>query len=329
MTRRNEKRTRKPARRLFSRRRFLKIVGVSAGGLIATGGLAGLYAWLIEPHWIEIVRRDLPIANLPGSLAGRTLAVISDLHVGPIVEPDYLRGAMGRVNLLKPDMLAILGDFMSADGAERVEQVVDVIGLLERPPMGIVAVLGNHDYGHEWRQLATADLLARRLGELGARVLRNETMFADGLHVVGLDDLWAHDPTVVPPGELPGSGNYDMPEERHRFTGPGRFFHPELVLPRLPHDAAGIVLVHNPDAVDHGDWAGYHGWVISGHTHGGQVDLPLVGPPLAPIRNKRYLKGAYDLADGRRLYVSRGLGYLKRVRFCSRPEITLFSLKQG
>lgn len=317
-----------PPRRV-SRRRFLKIVGLSAGGLVASAGLAGLYAWRIEPHWIQIVRRDLPIANLPPPLAGRTLAVISDLHVGPVVEPDYLRGAIDRVNALAPDMLAMLGDFMTADGGERVEQVVELLSRVHRPPLGIVAVLGNHDYGHGWRQMATAELLARRLGDIGVRVLRNQTIFAAGLHVVGLDDLWAHDPAVVPAGELPGGGDYDMPKEAHRFTGPGRFFHPELVLPNLPHDAAGIVLVHNPDAVDHGDWAGYRGWIIAGHTHGGQVDIPLLGPPLLPTRNKRYLKGAYDLGDGRRLYVNRGIGYLKRVRLASRPEITLFALKQG
>lgn len=308
--------------------RFLKYFAASAGTLLGTGGLAGLYAWLIEPQWIKIVRGPLPIANLPAGLAGRKLAVISDLHVGSTVSRPYLRKAIRLVNGLRADLLAICGDFMTADADEHVEAVVELLALLDRPPMGIVAVLGNHDYGHGSRRPETAGKLAARLGEIGVTVLRNELAILDGLHIVGLDDLWAHDGRIVPADELPGGGDFDMPAEHHRFTGPGRFFHPEKVLARLGGDAPAIVLAHNPDCVAFGDWCGYRGPVLAGHTHGGQVNLPLVGPPLLPMRDKRLVAGHYDLGDGRRLYINRGLGYLRRFRLGSRPEITLFTLKR-
>ena len=76
-----------------------------------------------------------------------------------------------------------------------------------------------------------------------------------------------------------------------------------------------------PKAVDRPDWSGYRGWVLSVHTHGGQCK-----PPLLPVANRRYTSGEFDLWDGRRLYINRGLRHLLRVRFNAPPEITVFEL---
>jgi len=291
-----------PPRKL-SRRAFFKwLFGAGA----AMGGAAG-YAWRIEPHWIEVVRRDMPIANLPDSLAGRTIALISDLHIGHVVDADYIRSAMGRINALRPDLVAIVGDLMTATGREQIDNAVDVVGRLNRPPLGIFAVPGNHDYGLGWMSPSIAARLADRLAERGITMLRNQVADAGGLQVVGVDDYWAND------------GFTDE-------SKPGQFFHPEQALSKLDASRPAIALVHNPDAVDAPGWGGYRGWVLAGHTHGGQVCLPLIGPLILPVKNRRYAKGEVDLGDGRRLYVSRGLGYLKRVRLLSRPEITLFTL---
>jgi predicted MPP superfamily phosphohydrolase len=87
-----------------------------------------------------------------------------------------------------------------------------------------------------------------------------------------------------------------------------------------------LMLSHNPDSVDQIGWTGMTGWILSGHTHGGQCRLPLIPPPITNLKNRRYVAGEYDLHDGRRLYVSRGVGYVTRLRFCVRPEVTLFRL---
>lgn len=81
----------------------------------------------------------------------------------------------------------------------------------------------------------------------------------------------------------------------------------------------------NPDAVARPIWSGYRGWILSGHTHGGQCKPPGFAPPLLPVANKRYTAGEFDLKDGRHLYINRGLGYLIRARFNARPEITAFT----
>ena len=76
-------------------------------------------------------------------------------------------------------------------------------------------------------------------------------------------------------------------------------------------------------------WGDYKGWVLAGHTHGGQCKPPFLPPPLLPVRNKRYTAGEIPLSDGRRLYINRGLGHLIRARFNVRPEITAFTLRAG
>jgi len=280
-----------PPRRLprLTRRRFW--------GAAALGGLGvGLYTWRVEPHWLELVRRDLPVRDLPDALAGRTLAQVSDIHVGPRVDPGYLAASFRTLSALNPDLVVLTGDFVSATGTERVDEAARVLENLTRPPLGSFAVLGNHDYGAGWSLPEVADRLTKRLTEIGVRVLRNESADVSGLRLTGLEDLW--------------SPNFDR----------------RKVEAALAVEPPGLVLCHNPDAADVNVWGRYRGWILSGHTHGGQCKPPFLPPPLLPVMNKRYTAGAFDLGDGRRLYINRGLGHLTRVRFNVRPEITLFRL---
>jgi predicted MPP superfamily phosphohydrolase len=280
-----------------TRRRFLKRTATAA---LTLGLPTGAYAWRIEPHWVHVVRRDLPIAHLPADLAGRTLAQISDLHAGPVVDPGYLAHALRMVNRLNPDLVAVTGDFMTSVGGEEIGTALRAMEHLKPGRLGTVAVLGNHDYGMDWQKdLATGDRLARGLRDLGFIVLRNGSTEVAGLTISGVDDLW------------------------------GPAFAPKKVLPKLDPARANLVLVHNPDVADLPVWGGYKGWILCGHTHGGQCSAPLFGPPILPVKNKRYTSGAFDLSGGRHLYINPGLGYLRRVRFNVPPEITLFTLRAG
>jgi predicted MPP superfamily phosphohydrolase len=276
----------------LTRRRFLAGLGVSALGL-------GLYTWRVEPHWVEFVRRDLPVRNLPPALAGKTLAQVSDLHVGRGIDPDYLADSLRRLSDLKPDLVVITGDFTTNNGIPQLDDVARVLGRLTPPPLGYFAVTGNHDFGPAWSRPELAETLTARLTGMGIEVLRNASKVTGGLTVVGLDDFW----------------------------GPN--FRPADVLPTLDPDVPAVVLCHNPDAADRPVWAGYKGWILSGHTHGGQCRPPFLPPPLLPVVNRRYTAGEFDLGDGRRLYINRGLGHLLRVRFNVRPEITLFTLTRA
>ena len=273
----------------LTRRRFL-------GSLVAGAAGVGLYAWRIEPHWVQFVERDLPIAGLPAALVGQTLVQVSDLHVGPTVDADYLSASLDLIASYHPALTVITGDFMSCRGEEQIEAVLQVLQHLAPGPLGCFAILGNHDYGSSWSQTAVADSLVRKLADLEIRTLRNECQTVAGLQLVGLDDLW----------------------------GPN--FRPEAVLPQVDWEQPALTLCHNPDAVDLPALADIRGWVLSGHTHGGQCKSPFLPPPLLPVKNKRYTSGAFDIGNGRQLYINRGLGYLRRVRFNVRPEVTVFRL---
>jgi predicted MPP superfamily phosphohydrolase len=279
---------------LFSRRRFLKTAGAA---LFAGTGTYG-YASRIEPHWIQFVRRDLPVAGLPSELDGCTLIQLSDLHAGPDVDDEYLTDALDRVSRLQPDIVAMTGDFMTCERTEQLARTLHVMKHLQPARLATVAVLGNHDYGAAFKRMEVGDKLSDGLADLGIEVLRNGRRDVSGLAISGIDDVW----------------------------GP-RFRH-EDILPHLNPSGANLVLCHNPDVADLPIWCGYRGWVLSGHTHGGQCKMPFLPPPFLPVRNRRYVAGEYDLFDGRRMYINRGLGHLRQVRFNVRPEVTVFTLRR-
>jgi predicted MPP superfamily phosphohydrolase len=273
----------------ITRRRFYGSLAAGAAGLF-------LYAWRVEPHWLEVVKRDLVIAHLPEALVGQSLIQISDLHVGDIVDADYLIASLELISSLRPAMTVITGDFMTCHGDEHIEAVIRVMRHLTPGPLGCFAILGNHDYAMDWSRSAVADKLVGKLAEVGIRTLRNECQDVGGLQLVGLDDLW------------------------------GPHFQPEGVLATVDWAGPALTLCHNPDAVDLAALSACRGWILSGHTHGGQCKPPFLPPPLLPVKNKRYTAGAFDIGAGRNLYINRGLGYLRRIRFNVRPEITVFRL---
>jgi uncharacterized protein len=281
----------KPSRRKFLRRAAAAATAAAAGTFF--------YTWRIEPHWVEIVRRDLPIVGLPSSLAGARLIHLSDLHAGPIVDQSYLLQTAEKVAELEPDGVVLTGDLMSCCQRESIAKVVEVAKRLPETRLGRVAILGNHDYGQGWKQDDVADELAGSLAESGVRVLRNEVIDVAGLQFGGVDDLWT------------------------------RHFRPAEMMEQFDPQRPAIGLCHNPDGVDRPEWKPFQGWILAGHTHGGQCKAPWLRPPILPVRNKRYVAGAYELAAGRQMYINRGLGYLHRVRFNCRPEITVFTLRQA
>jgi uncharacterized protein len=278
-----------------SRRRFL---WRGLGSTMALAAGTGLYTWRIEPHWVEFVERPLPIAHLPAALIGRTVAQLSDLHVGTRVDDDYVTGVFERVRGVAPDIVVFTGDF--TENSKRIGPHARRI--YSRAPQGrlaTVGVFGNHDYGPDWRRYELADALAMTLADCGIRVLRNEVIDVAGLDIIGLDDWWA------------------------------KQFQPTAALAYRDGAKPGLVLSHNPDTADLPGWAGYEGWILSGHTHGGQCKPPFLPPPLLPVRNRRYTSGEIAVDAGRRLYISRGVGHTMMVRFNVRPEVTIFTLQRA
>ena len=282
-----------------TRRRLLK----TAGGLVALGAGLAVYARYIEPTWIEVVRRDLPAPNLPAAWDGVRVGLVADLHHGTRVPLDYLACGIDRLASFQTDLVAVVGDFVTTRDGGYAEAVS---GLMDRlaPPLGVWACLGNHDYGiGRPVQHGRAGAIARALSAHGVHLLRNASVRlargGEALWIVGLEDLWS--------GRLNAADAFAA----------------------VPPGAATLTLCHNPDAADDLARAGA-GSILSGHTHGGQVQVPLVGPPILPVRNRTRYEGMHRLgAGGARLYINRGLGWLRRVRFGCRPEITILTLRRA
>lgn len=272
------------------------------GALAAGAGAAGLtgYTVGVEPEWLEIVRRDLPIIGLPATLAGATLVQVSDVHVGPLVSDDYVVRTFARTAALRPDLVVVTGDMLThraSRGEAQYAQLRAVLAHLPRGRLATLAILGNHDYGPGWQDAQVATRVHDELERAGARVLRNDACNVAGLDVVGVEDLW--------------SGRADARLALARRTGAG----------------PTLALCHNPDGTDELDWGDHRGWILAGHTHGGQCRLPFLPPPILPVRNRRYAAGEVSAPGGRTLYVNRGVGFTLPVRFNVRPEVTLFTLR--
>ncbi|MFT4662582.1 MAG: putative MPP superfamily phosphohydrolase [Patiriisocius sp.] len=261
--------------------------------------LTGMYTWKIEPFWLEFVNLKMPIKNLPKELVGKKLMQISDMHVGDRSNTKYLIESLKKAQELNPDFVVYTGDYVSYYNSNQLSTLKKVMAHATKGSIGTFGILGNHDYGENWAQENAANGICKALQYAGITMLRNQQRKIAGLNIVGLDDLW------------------------------GPFFNPREIMPNVNMQAANLVLCHNPDALDLDVWNGYDGWVLSGHTHGGQCKPPFLPPPLLPVKNRKYTAGIFDFPDGRTLYINRALGYLWQVRFNVRPEITVFELVEA
>jgi predicted phosphodiesterase len=146
----------------MKRRHFMK--AMSAAG---TAGLGmGLYAWRIEPHWVEFVHRIMPVKSLPEHLVGKTLVQLSDIHVGPQVDDAFVRAVFRDVQSLKPDIVVATGDFVTYH--EQVQQQAAMVYAdLPRGRLATIGVWGNHDYGPDWSCREYAGQLERTLKSSG------------------------------------------------------------------------------------------------------------------------------------------------------------------
>ena len=279
----------------MNRRAFIKGVAGLGGAALITG----FYTWQVEPFWLDIVELNMPIKNLPKHLIGKKLMQISDMHVGNRFDRNFISRSFRKAQTLNPDFVVYTGDFVNWESSEQLGQLDEVFNYAVKGRFKSAGVLGNHDYGRGWAEDHVAHQVVDVLNHHDIAILRNRAIDIEGLNIFGIDDFWATN------------------------------FNPSKALQYLYANSANLVLCHNPDVVDLNIWNDYDGWILSGHTHGGQCKPPFLDPPLLPVRNKVYTSGVFDLSGGRTLYINRALGHLWQVRFNVRPEITLFHLQQA
>ena len=224
---------------------------------------------------------------------GYRVALISDIHMDGWMTLERIKGIIELLNDQDPDLVAIAGDYVSDTVRYDSRDLSNALSLIEAKD-GVVAVLGNHDY------LANEKIVRRLISESGITELANDVYTLERgdskLHIAGVDDFW---------------------QRKARL---------DLVMEKLPEEGAAILLAHEPDFADVSAATGRFDLQLSGHSHGGQIQLPFWGPLVWPPYGRNYASGLYQV-DGMIQYTNRGLGMLgPHVRLNCRPEITILNL---
>jgi len=262
---------------------------------ICLASITLVYALKIEPNWVEIVDVNLKLTGLAKEFDDFKIVQISDIHIDESMTQKRFERFVELVNLQKPDVVAITGDFVTENPLDYAPILRDGLQQLN-PKIKTFAVLGNHDYWSNPKVVSQV-LLDSNILELNNQVytLKKQAQ----LNFAGIDDVWAGKPDL------------------------------DLVLKELPQEGPTILLVHEPDFADTIANLNRFDLQLSGHSHGGQVRLPFFGAPILPYLGKKYSLGRYQVKNTI-VYTNRGLGtVILPLRFNCRPEITVFHLHQN
>lgn len=278
----------------LSRRAWIRAIVYSS---LAVAGGAGY----LSSKLLEVVRVDVPVKGLSKRLDGLKIGVMSDFHAGAFTTRGEIIRAVKVLEREKPDFIALLGDYVdgayshSPKNVEKGDYVFDVFKGL-RAPLGVYAVLGNHDH---WTD---AGLVREKLSKLPFVLLDNQSiLIEDCLAVVGVDDFW------------------EGPAYSHKAMGD---LSPELV---------AVMLSHNPDVNLQLVGDDRVRLVISGHTHGGQIRIPVINyAPWIPCSRKyRGSSGLIRESESRWTYITKGVGtFFLPVRLACPPDVSIIRLRR-
>ena len=272
-------------------------------------GLGGMVTWsLIEPHRVALRPHEVFLPGLPREAEGLKIVQLSDLHVSAMTSGEFLGHVVERVNALQPDVIALTGDYVSRRNsyarftgarswarpiAEYAREMAAQVAKL-RARLGVLAIPGNHDHS-----MGRFEAIGGLLEAVGIQTLENKSVRIAGLPFVGLDDVRA-----------------GRPKLDAAFAG-------------VERAEAQVILAHNPRLL--GLLRGRNALILAGHTHAGQIHLPLTNFRRRPgdMSGSPWFQGWYQ-QEGAQMYVSSGLG---SVHFAARlrcpPEISLFVLRNA
>jgi predicted MPP superfamily phosphohydrolase len=270
-----------------SRRKFLKLsLSSGVGTLIAT------YPFCIERYIFQVNTYRIPVPNLPSNFHGFTIAQLADLHYGFLMPLMVVEHIIHKINTLQKDVIVCTGDYIhERNETTQIDTVWPHLMKLNANS-GVYSVLGNHDHwGNTDRSLYWLEKSGQSIRHKAVPIIKGE------------ERIW-----------IGGAGDYLEDD-----------LGIDAAFQRVPDSECKILLSHNPDSADT-HYKTRIDLMISGHTHGGQVNIPFIGPPILPVKNKSYSNGF--VRTGRtNLYISKGLGWaIIPIRFNCLPEISVLKL---
>ncbi len=262
----------------------------------------GFYSYFFAVKRIKLDHKKIKIDHPNSSLKGLKIMQISDLHFGPTnSDTGHFHRAIDIINAHKPDLMVLTGDYYQWDPTY-LHELPRMLSRI-RSKMGIYGCFGNHDYGSCFPGVLKNDpfehhIIREAFDRHGIRILANEHVELDyngnKFNLVGLHDLW--------------SGYFD----------------PHQTFASVDQNNPTILLSHNPDTASIVE--SHFDLMLSGHSHGGQVSWPIIGPLAVPMKNRHHRRGYHKITDRKQLYVNRGLGHTFRMRLNSPPEVTLIEM---
>jgi uncharacterized protein len=286
--------TEKKVTRRDARRRFLRRL---AGGLTLGVGGTAAYGAAVEPNLPRVDRVTVRLRNLPPEFDGFRVAHLSDLHVQASFPASRLRPVIEHLKTEKPDIIALTGDYVNFEESNLLLRAQECAAAFAgvTAPHGFYVAFGNHDFPTP-PDNPPIDMWT----QIGARPLLDE----------------------IVPIERNGAKIY----VGGLLSAISRPTEPANVLRQIPPNSCSIILWHEPDRAEETALAG-GSLQLSGHTHGGQVVIPFMGPPLLPHMGRKYASGLFDV-QGMALYVTRGVGLLPpMLRLNCPPEVALLTLR--
>lgn len=275
---------------------------LASAALVVGLPVIGAYAYFVGVKNLTLDRVFFPFSHKFPKLRGLKIAQISDLHYGPTNKNSgFFNKAIDMILEENPDLIFLTGDYYQWD-PQYMEELPKILSRL-KAPLGVFGVFGNHDYGACYPGTPYCDPfdhnnLKSHFGANEIAILTNEALQleynGETFNLVGLHDLW--------------SG----------------LFNPDVAFKHVDTEKPTLLLSHNPDTVHMVN----HEFDImfSGHVHGGQFSLPLIGPIAVPVKNRHLRRGFHQISDRKHLYVNRGLGYTFRMRWNSPPEVTIMEV---
>ena len=272
----------------------MKLFFKSIGYLILIGIVTILYATFIEPDLLRVIHYDFPHSKIQGQPI--KVVQFSDTHIGDFFTIEELQKVVDKINEQEADLVLFTGDLMDDASVYpgSIEEIGTVLSNIQSK-FGNYAVFGNRDYGG------------------GAERFYEELMESAGFHVL----LNNHETITVNGTTLSLFGADDA------LIG---YYDAKQTMQGIEEENFNLLLVHEPDLVD--DFIDYPvDLVVAGHSHGGQVYIPFVGPLLTTTLAEKYVRGLYEINEDLSLYVNTGIGNTRvPFRLFNVPQITVFYL---